>query len=258
MINIICILIFIFLIIIVLFQTFRIYSIESFENTEINPVIQIAKETSYIDNLKKEKKELEKINSDLKEKNNDMKDKLNKLNKEIENKTKDKLVLESKISDINKERDINLSIAELVKISIDKTLQKEQELIKEKEEIIKEKEESTDNKQLTDIMNILEEVKKKTEEITKEKTDDFCLITKEIPKIEFKTYKENEKNLVLEWCKCTDNKNKESCTNYQSCKMNYDNFKDVKSLGGEDLMLYFNCLKIYPEFPKYLIENNKK
>ena len=30
------------------------------------------------------------------------------------------------------------------------------------------------------------------------------------------------------------------------------------SLGGEDLVLYFNCLKLYPEFPKYLTENNSK
>lgn len=254
MINILCILFFIFIFIIVLFQVFRIYTIESFENTEINPVIEIAKETSYLDNLKKEKKELEKTNTDLKEKNNEMKDNINKLNKEFEEKKKEKLMLESKLSDIYKERDLNLSIAELVKISIDKTLQKEQELIKKKDEINIEKEkemQKEDNKQLTDILNILKEVKKNTEQ-----PEDFCLITKEIPKVEFKTYKDSEKDLVLEWCKCSENKDKESCTNYKSCKTNYDKYKDVKSLGGEDLMLYFNCLKIYPEFPKYLIDNN--
>lgn len=100
-------------------------------------------------------------------------------------------------------------------------------------------------------MNLLKEVKKNTEQ-----PEDFCLITKEIPKVEFKTYKDSEKDLVLEWCKCSENKEKEACKNYKSCKTNYDNYKDVKSLGGEDLMLYFNCLKIYPEFPKYLIDNN--
>lgn len=88
MINILCILFFILLFILVLFQVFRIYTIETFKDTEINPVIEIAKETSYLDNLKKENKELEKTNTDLKEKNNEMKENINKLNKEFEEKRK--------------------------------------------------------------------------------------------------------------------------------------------------------------------------
>lgn len=266
MIKLLCLfpfIIIIIIIIIVLFYVFKLYTIENFEDTKINPVIQAAKEVSYLETLKKEKEDIQKTNDDLKREIKEMEDKLRDLKTETKNKENEKINLESKISDIKKEREINLTIAELVKQSIDKTLVKEQEL-KDYEDDLKKKKEETDalkkvkeNEKLTEIADKLEEVKKKTEEAIKSPKD-FCSITKEFPKPIFKTYTENENDLTSDWCKCNENDKTQDCKDYKICKNNYDKYKNETSLGGEDLVLYFNCLKLYPEFPKYLTDNNSK
>jgi DNA repair exonuclease SbcCD ATPase subunit len=262
MIKLLCIIPFIIVIIVILFYVFKLYTIETFETNQINPVIESAKQVSYVETLKKEIKQLEEKSNNLKTENKELQNKLNQLNGEISNKENEKIKLESKISDIKKEREINLTIAELVKQSIDKTAEKERELIKNEEELkkkqedIKQLEKIKENEKLTEIINKLEEVKKTTKEAVKD--TDFCSITKEIPKPIFKTYSETEKNLTLDWCKCNENNKKQECQDYQVCKNNYDKYKNETSLGGEDLVLYFNCLKLYPEFPKYLTENNSK
>jgi len=265
MIKLLCIfpfIIIIIIIVIVLFYVFKLYTIENFETTGVNPVIETAKQVSYLETLKKQNEEIKKNNDELRREIKEMENKLNELKTETQNKENEKINLESKISDINKEREINLTIAELVKQSIDKTTEKEEELkkyeedLKKKQEEVKELEKIKENEKLTEIMNKLEEVKKTTQETVKD--TDFCNITKEIPKPIFKSYNETEKNLTLDWCKCNNNNNKEECKDYQICKNNYDKYKNETSLGGEDLIFYFNCLKLYPEFPKYLTDNNSK
>jgi len=240
------------IIIIILFLTFKIYTIESFENTKIHPVIEIAKETSYLETLKKENKEIKKNSEELKAKIKEMQTKLDDLTVQNKIKENEKINIESKIADINKEREINLTIAELVKQSINKTLNKEEELKKYEKEIETKKNQEVvekENKKLSDILLKLEEIKK---------INDFCSITKDFPQPIFKSYKDKEKDLSFEWCNCDDNKTKKECIDYQTCKNNYDNYKDSTALDGENLVLYFNCLKLYPEFPRYLTINNSK
>ena len=262
MIKFLCIFSFIIIIIVILFYVFKLYTIETFQTTEENIIIQTAKQVSYLETLKKETKELQDKSDNLKTEIKELQKKLDELNIEIKNKENEKVNLENKISEIKKEREINLTIAELVKQSIDKTAEKERELIKNEEEIkrkqeeIKELEKIKENEKLTQIMTKLEEVKKTTEEAVKD--TDFCSITKEIPKPIFKTYTEIEKDLTLDWCKCNDNNKTQECKDYQVCKNNYNKYKNETSLTGEDLVLYFNCIKLYPEFPKYLTENNSK
>jgi len=266
MIKLLCIFPFIIIItviiFVVLFHVFKLYTIETFETAGVNSVIEIAKQVSYLETLKKQNEEIKNNSDELRKEIKEMEKKLNQLKSETTNKENEKVNLESKISDIKKEREINLTIAELVKQSIDKTTEKEEELKKYEEDLKKKQEETKElqkvkeNEKLTEIMTKLEEVKKTTQEAVKD--TDFCSITKEIPKPIFKTFNESEKNLTLDWCKCNENNKKQECQDYQVCKNNYDKYKNETSLGGEDLVLYFNCLKLYPEFPKYLTDNNSK
>jgi len=263
MIKLLCLFpIIIIIIFIILFQVFKLYYFETFENLQINPIIQTAKEVSYLETLKKENEEIRKNTDNLRREIKDMEIKLNKLELETKNKENEKINLESKISDIKKEREINLTIAELVKQSINKTLEKEDELKLYEQNLNKQKEENIEfekikeNQKLNDILNKLEQVKINTNDINK--NTNFCDITTDMPKPIFKIYNENEQDLLLKWCKCDKNINNNECINYNICKNNYNQFKDNTSLGGEDLLFYFNCLKLYPEFPKYLSDNNSK
>ena len=242
-----CILIIIIILIVLIFQLFRIYTYENFEineNTEIHPVIQIAKETEYLETIKKENDELKKNRNQLKEEINSLKRELEDLNKNIKIKEEEKINLEGNITNINNNID---KLLRLIKDSLNKTIEKEKSLNLYEDELKKD----NDNK--------INEIFKKLQEIVVNKNTQFCNITDKMPTINFKKYEENERDLTLEWCNCNENnlKSKE-CIDYQTCKTNYDKYKDETSLNGDELVTYFNCLKLYPEFPTYLKDNNSK
>ena len=231
----------IILIILILFQVVRIQAIENFE--DVNPVVQIAERTKYLDVLKAETTDLEKKRDKLKEEIDGLTKENKELNNKIVEKKEEKLNLEANIAET---KDTQENALLLIKNSLNETIKKEDELKLQELELKEEKDEK-----LNKIIN-------KIQEIVVDKNTQFCNITKEIPEIKFKTYNSDEKDLAFEWCKCNDdNKNSDVCLNYQSCKDNYNNYKDYKSLSGDDLATYFNCRRLYPQFPNYLINNNQ-
>lgn len=259
--NIILILLIVVLLLILIYLNWII--VENFEDgtTKINPVIELAKEITKLDVTKKENESIKLDTAKLKSKINELERQITTLDSTIKEKTNVKLNLENEIAEIDKRKALTAAVASAVKTSIDKTIQKEEELKKKEQDLNKKEVEAKeltkikDNQQLTSILQSLEEVKKKTDDINKElnKDKEFCDNTKEIPKPIFKTYNKNEKDLSYAWCMCNDeNKKLKDCDNYLTCKDNYDKNKDIKKLDGGELEKYFNCLSIYPEFPKYL------
>ncbi len=241
---IICLGIIIIIIIFLIFQLLRIYTYEKFENNEIHPMIQIAKETDYLEIIKKEVDELKLLKIKLNEEIKTLQKELEQLNIIIKNKENEKIDLEGNISNINNNIDKSLKT---IKDSLDKTIEKEKEIKLKEEEINKDKDDK-----INEIFN-------KLQQILINKNNEFCKITNKIPNIKFKTYEENEKDLSYEWCNCNeDNMKSNECNDYINCKNNYDKYKDSKSLNGDELVTYFNCLKLYPEFPPYLKDNNLK
>lgn len=252
--NIILILLIVVLLLILIYLNW--ITIEKFEDgtTKINPVIELAKEITKLDVTKKENESIKLDTAKLKSKINEFERQITNLDSTIKEKTNVKLNLENEIAEIDKRKALTAAVATIVKTSIDKTIQKEEELKKKEEDLNKKEDDAKeltkikDNQQLTSILKSLEEVKK---ELNKDK--EFCDNTKEIPKPIFKTYGKNEKDLSYAWCMCNDeNKKLKDCNNYLTCKDNYDKNKDIKKLDGNELEKYFNCLSIYPEFPKYL------
>lgn len=239
---------------------------ENFQDVStINPIIQLAKETTKLDATKKENEIIKLDTEKLKTKISELEKKIGDLNTTIKDKTDVKLKLENDIGEIEKQKALTAAVATVVQTSIDKTIQKEEELKKKEEDLSKKEVEAKeltkikDNQQLTSILSKLDEVKKKTEDISKEldKDKEFCDTTKEMPKVVFKTYAANEKDLSFAWCMCNeDNKKTKECDNYLSCKDNYDRNKDTNNLQGADLEKYFSCISTYPDlFPTYLTKN---
>jgi len=259
--NIIIILLVIVLILVLVYLN-KIIRIENFEDsTKINPVVELAKEATKLEATKKENEFVKKDTEKLKTKINELERKITELDSAIKDKTSIKLNLENDIAKIDKQKALTAAVATIVKTSIDKTLQKEDELKKKEEDLRKKEAESKelakikDNQQLATILNKLDEVKKKTDDISKglDKDKEFCDTTKEMPKAVFKTYAPNEKDLSYTWCMCNDdNKKTKDCDNYLSCKDNYDKNKDAKNLEGAQLEKYFSCISTFPDFPKYL------
>lgn len=237
-------------------------NIENFEDvSKINPIVELAKETTKLEATKSENNLIKGDTEKLKTKINELERKITELDSTIKDKTDVKLKLENDIAEIDKKKALTAAVATVVRTSIDKTIQKEEELKKKEEDLNKKEVESKelikikDNQQLTTILNKLDEVKKKTDDISKglDKDKEFCETTKEMPKAIFKTYGDDEKDLSYNWCMCNDdNKKSKDCTNYLSCKDNYNKNKDLKKLEGDELEKYFSCLSTFPEFPKYL------
>lgn len=238
-------------------------TVENFEDvTKINPIIELARTVTKLNATKQENEEVKLDTEKLKTKISELEQQVRSLDSTINNKTAVKLKLESDIAEIEKQKAVTAAVATVVQTSIDKTIQKEEEL-KQKEEDISKKVSDTkeltkikDNQQYITILNILNEVKTKAEDIIKElnKDKEFCNNTKEMPNVIFKTYGANEKDLSYNWCMCNDtNKKTKECENYLSCKDNYDKNKDTKNLDSADLEKYFSCISTYPEiFPTYL------
>jgi len=238
-------------------------TVENFEDvSKINPVVELAQTVTKLNATKKENEEIKLNTEKLKTKVTELEKQIKLLDSTINDKTAVKLKLENDIAEIEKQKAVTAAVATVVQTSIDKTIKKEEELKKKEEDISKKVSDTKEltkiknNQQYTTILNTLNEVKTKTEDIIKElnKDKEFCNNTKEIPKVAFKTYGVNEKDLSYNWCMCNDtNKKTKECENYLSCKDNYDKNKDAKKLEGADLEKYFSCISTYPEiFPTYL------
>ena len=143
---------------------------------------------------------------------------------------------------------------------------KELEALKLKE--IENKEVEINDDQIALLLNKLESVKSTI--INKYKDNKVCGIYDKIPTIPNDAFSINFENIDVDvnstnknyepylWCMCNDeNKKSEDCINYFDCNKNYVINKDKKRLEDKDLTLYMKCINKYPNFPKYLTENNQ-
>jgi len=256
-------LIIILIIIIIISQLIKIIKVEKFEDitqTKINPIIELAKETTKLEITKTENKQITDLTEKLKLVRNELESRIDELTRTINEKKQDKLNVEAEIDEINKKKINALAVFQVLKDKIDDTSMKELELAKKEKDLEdKEKEmikisDIKENELSKTILSKLEEILKN---INDSKIDEFCVNTKVMPKPIFKTYNEtiNDYDLTNKWCSCNDNNKTDACVNYLTCKTNYDNNKDKNNLSGDELDVYFKCIDLYTDFPKYLIKN---
>jgi hypothetical protein len=255
---------------------------ETFENptTEIAPVVKMAEQ---VDKLKV----LEKINNDYTKKNDNLTSQinskgtqLNSINEETKKKEEVKLKLEEEISNLNKNKEVHTTIASTLVKGISTIEEKEAELKKKEAEIqleisklkeLKEKkipENSTvklNQEQLDIILNkliliekLFKEIKEDNDEKNKDK--DICKLYTSMPVPTSKDFmNNNKKDLTYLWCLCNDNINKNiDCMEYKNCLNHYKENKDKKTMKEDELTLYLRCINKFPNYPKFLNENNEK
>jgi hypothetical protein len=268
--------------------TFDVY--ENFENASsssnintsnyvgISPVIKIAEQ---VDKLKV----LEKINNEITNKNNNLiseinskGNQLNSINEETRKKEEVKLKLEEEISKLNKNKDIHNNIASTLVKGITTIEEKEAILKKKEAEIqleinklqelkekkIPENQSVKINQEQIDILfNKLILIEKLFKELKEEKNDekkdkDICQLYSSIPSPVSQDFiNNNKKDLPYLWCLCNDNLNKNiDCMEYKNCLNHYTINKDKKTIKEDELNLYFRCINKFPEYPKFLNENN--
>lgn len=266
--------------------TFDIY--ENFENssnintsnyTGISPVIKIAEQ---VDKLKV----LEKINNEITIKNdnliseiNSKGNQLNNINEETKKKEEDKLKLEEEISNLNKNKDIHNNIASTLVKGIKTIEEKESELKKKEAEIqleinklqeLKEKkipenqQVKINQEQIDILLNKLLLIEKMFKELKEEKNEDkkdkdICQLYSSMPSpISQDFINNNKRDLPYLWCLCNDNINKNiDCMEYKNCLNHYNTNKEKKTINENELDLYFRCINKFPEYPKFLNENNE-
>lgn len=235
-------------------------TIENFQDittVAINPIVELAKETTKLEAVKNENKEIMSLTERLKLVRNELERRIDELNRTVEEKNQYKLQVENEIEEINNQKINAMNVFQVLKNKIDDADIKQLELAK-KEKDLEEKEKEI--KKIGDIkenqLNLT--IFKKLEEISNKlnkNNQDFCKNTKEIPKVDFKIYDNIDDDLANTWCLCNDNNKKsEVCVNYLTCKKNYDDNKDKSNLSGNDLDIYFKCIDLYPNFPKYIIK----
>lgn len=240
----------------------------------ISPIMGIASQTSLMNQLKIENNLL-KLNSA--QKRNELqriKTELNKIKQEILQKEKDKARLSADIADINNNRTMNNTVLTMIIRGIDATLLKEQQL-KNKEKELEDKKQQLEKlllqpiptlppveikqEQIKPLQDKLTELEKRFNEINSKIPDNICNENNipEPQKESFMFDPEITKNPSYNWCMCNDNNKKGDCIDYMDCSKNYLKNKDKTSIIGDDLTLYMKCLSRYPNFPRYLSENNK-
>lgn len=275
----------------IIYNNFSIFSFdiyEGFENSSnssnssnyigIAPIVRMAEE---VDKLKV----LEKINNEIKTENNDLMAKinargnqLNSLNEETIKKEEVKLKLDEEISNLNKQKEVQNSIASTLVKGMTTIEEKEIELKRKEAEIqmeinklreLKEKPvpEIPPVKLNQEQLDILLEklilierlfLEMKEEKAEKEKDKDICKLYSSMPTPTTQDFiNNNKKDISYLWCLCNDNINKNiDCMEYNNCLKHYTNNKDKQTIQDEDLNLYFRCVNKFNEFPKFLNENN--
>ncbi len=243
-------------------------------STSISPVIQLAEELNKLKLLQKVNKEIDNKNSEIEYNINTNTNLIKGLNEDVDKKRDEKLKLESEISKMNFEKESHNNIAKSLITTIKTIEEKEEELKKKEIELKKEMKELEElklkpvpelppvniNQKQIDLLleklilieNLFKEVKGKKEE------KDICQLYETIPQPKKDDFiNDNKKDLTYLWCLCNDNMDKNvDCMEYKSCLSNYAKNKNNKTIEKEDLMLYFRCINKFPEFPKYLKDNN--
>lgn len=250
-------------------------------STSISPVIQLAEELDKLKLLQKANKEIDNKNNEIKYTINTNTNLINELSDEIDKKRGEKLKLEEEISKMNFEKESHNNIAKSLITTVKTIEEKEEELKKKEIELKKEMKELeelklkpvpelppvTINQQQLDLLleklilieKLFKEVKEKNEEKEKKNADkDVCQLYESIPQPKKDDFiNDNKKDLTYLWCLCNNNMDKNvDCMEYKNCLSNYAKNKNNKTIEKEDLMLYFRCINKFPEFPKYLKDNN--
>jgi len=265
----------------IIHNSFTIISIDIYENFEnssnssnyigVEPVVKMAEQ---VDKMKV----LEKINKDFISKNevlnaqiNVKGEQLNNINEETRKKQEAKLKLEEEISNLNKNKEIHNSIASNLVKGMTTIEQKEAELKKKEAELQLEMKKIKETKptenlpvkisqeQLDILLNKLILIEKLFKETKDDKKDtDICQLYSSMPTPVAQDFiNNNKKDLPYLWCLCNDNINKNvDCMEYKNCLNNYTVNKDKKSVNEDELKLYLRCINKFPEFPKFLNENN--
>lgn len=265
--------------------TFDIY--EKFENssnintsnyTGISPVIKIAEQVDKLKVLEKINNEIINKNDNLSAEINSKGNQLNSINEETKKKEEIKLKLEEEISKLNKNKDIHDNIASTLVKGISTIEEKEVELKKKEAEIqleinklqeLKEKKipetqpVKINQEQIDILLNKLIIIEKLFKELKEEKNDekkdkDICQLYSSMPSPVSQDFiNNNKKDLPYLWCLCNDNLNKNvDCMEYKNCLSHYITNKDKKTIKEDELNLYFRCINKFPEYPKFLNENN--
>jgi len=254
---IIIIIVIILAIITIIFSQSNIEQFQDITTVSINPIVALAKETTKLEAVKLENKEIMTLTERLKLVKNELERRIDELNRTIEEKNLNKLKVENEIEEINKQKINALSVFQVLKNKVDDTDIKQLELAKKEKELeerengIKKIGDIKDNQLNLTIFKKLEEISNKLNKNNK----DFCNNTKIMPDIDFKTYDNIDDDMTNNWCLCNDtNKKTEACVNYMTCKKNFDDNKDKSKLSGNDLDIYFKCIDLYPNFPKYIIK----
>lgn len=270
--------------------TFDIY--ERFENsssssniitsnyTGISPVIKIAEQVDKLKVLEKINNEIINKNDNLTAQINSKGNQLNSINDETKKKEEVKLKLEEEISNLNKNKDIHNNIASTLVKGIKTIEEKEADLKKKEAEIqleinklqeLKEKkipenqEVKINQVQIDILLNKLILIEKLFKELKEEKNEekkdkDICQLYSSFPSPVSQDFiNNNKKDISYLWCLCNDNLNKNiDCMEYKNCLNHYSINKDKKTINEDELNLYLRCINKFPEYPKFLNENNEK
>lgn len=108
------------------------------------------------------------------------------------------------------------------------------------------------------IEKLFKELKEEKNEEKKDK--DICQLYSSFPSPVSQDFiNNNKKDISYLWCLCNDNLNKNiDCMEYKNCLNHYSINKDKKTINEDELNLYLRCINKFPEYPKFLNENNEK
>lgn len=240
----------------------------------INPILGVASQSSLMNQLKIENNLIKLDTAQKKEELIRIEGELNRIKQEIQQKEKDKVRLSSDIADINNNRSLNNTVLTMIIKGIDATIMKEQQLRNYEKELEEKKKKieqlllqpiptlppvEIKQEQLKPLQDKLTELEKKFNEINSKIPNNICN-ENDIPQPQKEAFiydPEITQNPSHSWCMCGNNNKKSNCIDYMDCSKNYRENKDRTSLIGDDLTLYMKCLSKYPDFPRYLTENNK-
>jgi predicted nucleic acid-binding Zn-ribbon protein len=240
----------------------------------LNPVSEISSQTSLLTQLKVKNENLKNDTEEELLKLDDVKKQLLDVQNELEDKKAEKLRLSEQISNIDNARIANNTIVELILKGIDANINKENELTDLKKEIDEKKEKIEKllsepiapvvikEEQIEPLIQKLKDLEKKMGEISNKIPNNICTLNSNMPEPQKEAFindLEQIQNPSYLWCMCNEeNKNSSNCLDYMECNQNYIKNKDKTALISDDLTIYMKCLSKYPNFPKYLTENNKK
>jgi len=240
----------------------------------LSPILGVASQTSLMNQLKIENNLLKLNNNQKKEQLQLIDNELTRIKNEILQKEKEKTKLSADIAEMKNMETISNTVLSMVIKGIDASMMKEQQL-RDYENQLEEKKKKIEElllqptpklppveikeSQINPLREKLKELESRFNEISSKIPENICN-ENSMPEPQKEAFLYDPKitqNPSHNWCVCGDNKKSFQCSDYYSCSAHYLANKDKTSLKGDDLTLYMKCLSKYPNFPKYLIENNK-